>query len=93
MGKIYLKFPGGRAIPRTSLWLIIPNSSHSVTENAASAACCNESQTRETGAGAKGKRFIQVLRPGRTGDSGLKDHFPFLLKPVVLTEIGRGGLF
>ena len=32
-----------------------------VTKNSGSAACCSESQTHETVAGTKGKRFIQVL--------------------------------
>ena len=44
--------------------------------------------TQETGAGAKGKGFIQVLGPGRMVDSHLKDPRPFLLKHPVLIGIG-----
>ena len=38
------------------------------TEQMGSAACCNKSQTCETGAGARGKRFIQV--PATTCENG-----------------------
>ena len=51
-----------------------------------------QSQTHETGAGAKGNRFIQVLHDlSERVDSHLKDHLLFLLKPAVLIEIGDRG--
>lgn len=55
------------------------------------AACGKESQTGETGVCVKGERFIQVPPPERKADSGPKDYLPFLLKPMVLRGIRRGG--
>ena len=64
-----------------------------VTKNAGSAACCKESQTCETGAGTKKKEVYSGAVPGRMVDPHLKDQLPFLLQPVSLVGIGKGGLF
>ena len=63
-----------------------------VTKISGSAACHNKSQMRETGSCAKG-RGIQVPQAGRIVDSPLKDHHPFLLKPMVLMGVGRGRFY
>lgn len=56
------------------------------------AAYNSKSQIHEVLSGSKGKRFIQVLGPGRMMDSLLKDHLTFLLKSPVHKGIGWGGL-
>ena len=54
-------------------------------QNGDLAACHNQSQTREAGAGTKEKRFYSgAAQAGRMVDSCLKDHLVFMLKPQFL---------
>lgn len=53
--------------------------SNSVTENAGSAACHHKSQTRQTGAGTKGKRFYS----GATWENG---ELPFQRPSPLLAQ-------
>lgn len=63
-----------------------------VTKYAYLAAWCKEIQTREVGAGAKGKILFRCHATWKNGGSRLKDYLPFLLKPLVLIRTERGRL-
>lgn len=60
----------------TEVHTVLVESPKTVIENTGSAACLNQSQTREISSGTKGKWLIQVSWPGKIVDSHLKDYHP-----------------